>query len=207
MAQTVQSAQQMAYAQALMQNYGSQAIAYLQASAVTGKPLASMLSSLALLQQAQQQQQAVGLQQQQQQQAMASALPKRGRGSRGGSLARSRGGVNSSLKLKRLDSGELALGGRGAGRGRGSRGRRRMEGGYSSDFLYYMNEGGIRSGSTIGKFCRFPNFRIFRVFPVILSFLWFQNFLIFSLFPQFCMFPVIWIFCGFFTICTISLQN
>ena len=159
MAQTVQSAQQMAYAQALMQNYGSQAIAYLQASAVTGKPLASMLSSLALLQQAQQQQQAVGLQQQQQQQAMASALPKRGRGSRGGSLARSRGGVNSSLKLKRLDSGELALGGRGAGRGRGSRGRRRMEGGYSSDFLYYMNEGGIRSGSTIGNL--FLHFNIF----------------------------------------------
>ena len=152
MAQTVQSAQQMAYAQALMQNYGSQAIAYLQASQMTGKPLASMLSSLALLQQAQTQQTLVGQQQQQQQAlAAASALPKRGRGSRGGSLARSRGGVNSSLKLKRLDSGELSLGGRGAGRGRGSRGRRRMEGGYSSDFLYYMNEGGIRSGSTIGN--------------------------------------------------------
>ena len=170
MAQTVQSAQQMAYAQALMQNYGSQAIAYLQASQMTGKPLASMLSSLALLQQAQQQQTLVGQQQQQQQQALAaaSALPKRGRGSRGGSLARSRGGVNSSLKLKRLDSGELSLGGRGAGRGRGSRGRRRMEGGYSSDFLYYMNEGGIRSGSTIGNFLIFHEFfcicRIFRGF-------------------------------------------
>ena len=152
MAQTVQSAQQMAYAQALMQNYGSQAIAYLQASAVTGKPLASMLSSLALLQQAQQQQQLVGQQQQQQQLAAASMLPKRGRGSRGGSLARSRGGANAGgLKLKRLDSNDLSsLGGRGAGRGRGSRGRRPRDGGYSSDFLYYMNEGGIRSGSTIG---------------------------------------------------------
>ena len=104
MAQTVQSAQQMAYAQSLMQAYGSQAIAYLQASAVTGKPLASMMTSLALLQQAQQQQQS---QQQQQQQAAAAAammLPKRGRGSRGGSLARSRGGAGVGLKLKRLDS-------------------------------------------------------------------------------------------------------
>ena len=185
MAQTVQSAQQMAYAQALMQNYGSQAIAYLQASAVTGKPLASMLSSLALLQQAQQQQQAVGLQQQQQQQAMASALPKRGRGSRGGSLARSRGGVNSSLKLKRLDSGELALGGRGAGRGRGSRGRRRMEGGYSSDFLYYMNEGGIRSGSTIGNFLIFHGFFVFVVFFGGSDFFAFCHFLI-----TFCIFQI-----------------
>ena len=116
MAQSVQSAQQMALATQLLQAYGSQGMAYLQAAAVTGKPLASMLS-MAMLQQAQTQQQ-----QQQQQVAAATAammMPKRGRGSRGGSLARSRvgsgvatgsGATGSSgvggagLKLKRLDS-------------------------------------------------------------------------------------------------------
>lgn len=46
-----------------------------------------------------------------------------------------------------LFSGEFV---RGSGRGRGSRGRRRLEGSYSNEFLYYMNEGGIRSGSNIG---------------------------------------------------------
>ena len=70
--------------------------AYLQAavaaqSAAAGKPLASMLSSMALLQQAQPQQ------------AILSAVPKRGRGSRGGGL-----GLNAKrglgLKLKRLSS-------------------------------------------------------------------------------------------------------
>jgi hypothetical protein len=98
MAQTVQTAQQMALATALINAYGSQAVAYLQAAAVTGKPLASMLSSLAMLQQAQQQQQ----QQQQVSAAALAMLPKRGRGSRGGSATRQRGGVG--LKLKRLDS-------------------------------------------------------------------------------------------------------
>lgn len=141
MAQTVQSAQQLALASGLIQAFGSQAVAYLQASAVTGKPLASMLS-MAMLQQAQQQQQ--------QQAAAAAALslmPKRGRGSRGGSTGVRRGGASVGLKLKRLDSGEFV---RGSGRGRGSRGRRRLEGSYSNEFLYYMNEGGIRSGSNIG---------------------------------------------------------
>ena len=47
--------------------------------------------------------------------------------------------------------GESVPVGRGGGRGRGSRGRRRMDGPYGDpNFLYYMNEGGIRSGSTIG---------------------------------------------------------
>ena len=64
-------------------------------------------------------------------------------------MVRRGAGNNVGLKLKRLDSGEF-VGGRGVGRGRGSRGRRRLEGSYSNDFLYYMNEGGIRSGSTIG---------------------------------------------------------
>ena len=111
---------------------------YIQAASLQGKPLASMLSSLALLQQAQQQQQVNN--------ALA-MLPKRGRGSRGGAVSRSRGGAGNAttagnLKLKRLDSGEMPLTGRGAGRGRGSRGRRRLDGGaYSNDFLYYMNEG------------------------------------------------------------------
>ena len=50
MAQSVQSAQQLALASGLIQAFGSQAVAYLQASAVTGKPLASMLS-MAMLQQ------------------------------------------------------------------------------------------------------------------------------------------------------------
>lgn len=98
MAQTVQSAQQLALASGLIQAFGSQAVAYLQASAVTGKPLASMLS-MAMLQQAQQQQQ--------QQAAAAAALslmPKRGRGSRGGSTGVRRGGASVGLKLKRLDS-------------------------------------------------------------------------------------------------------
>ena len=111
---------------------------YIQAASLQGKPLASMLSSLALLQQAQQQQQVNN--------ALA-MLPKRGRGSRGGAVSRSRGGAGNAttagnLKLKRLDSGEIGPIGRGAGRGRGSRGRRRLDGGtYSNDFLYYMNEG------------------------------------------------------------------
>ena len=109
---------------------------YIQAASMQGKPLASMLSSLALLQQAQQQQQVTN--------ALA-MLPKRGRGSRGGSVSRSRGGAGNAttagnLKLKRLDSGEMPI--RGASRGRGSRGRRRLDGNtYSNDFLYYMNEG------------------------------------------------------------------
>ena len=112
---------------------------YIQAASMQGKPLASMLSSLALLQQAQQ------AQQQQQVNNALAMLPKRGRGSRGGSVSRSRGGAGNAttagnLKLKRLDSGEMPV--RGAGRGRGSRGRRRLDGGaYSNDFLYYMNEG------------------------------------------------------------------
>ena len=101
MAQSVQSAQQMALASGLISAYGSQAVAYLQAAAVTGKPLASMLS-MAMLTQAQQQQQQQQQQQLQQAAAM-SLLPKRGRGSRGGATARSgRGSVG--LKLKRLDS-------------------------------------------------------------------------------------------------------
>jgi hypothetical protein len=71
--------------------------AYLQAaaaaaqSAVAGKPLASMLSSMAMLQQVQQQQ------------AILSATPKRGRGSRGGGLGTS-GKRALGLKLKRLES-------------------------------------------------------------------------------------------------------
>ena len=111
---------------------------YIQAASMQGKPLASMLSSLALLQQAQQQQQV---------NSALAMLPKRGRGSRGGAVSRSRGGAGNAttagnLKLKRLDSGEIGPIGRGAGRGRGSRGRRRLDGGtYSNDFLYYMNEG------------------------------------------------------------------
>lgn len=102
MAQTVQSAQQMALATSLIQAYGPQAMAYLQAAAVTGKPLASMLSSLAILQQAQQQQQQAQVQQAAASAAALSMLPKRGRGSRGGSVARRGSGV--ALKLKRLDS-------------------------------------------------------------------------------------------------------
>ena len=123
--------------------YGSQAMAYLQAAAVTGKPLASMLSSLAMLSAQQQQQQ------QQQQAAALAMLPKRGRGSRGGSVSRrgTPGNNVGNLKIKRLDSGEVVRGG--GGRGRGSRGRRRLEGSYSNDFLYYMNEGGIRSGKAV----------------------------------------------------------
>ena len=152
--QSAQQAQQMAL---LLQAYGPQAMAYLQAASVTGKPLANMMSSLAMLQQAQQQQQ---------QAAAMSMLPKRGRGSRGGVGSRGgRGGANAAnLKLKRLDSSELLGGGGGrggGGRGRGVRGRRRLEGSYSNDFLYYMNEGGIRSGTAQVLNAQCGNFRIF----------------------------------------------
>eukprot|EP00094_Tigriopus_californicus_P002578 TCALIF_02490-PA protein Name:"Similar to Kmt2c Histone-lysine N-methyltransferase 2C (Mus musculus)" AED:0.04 eAED:0.11 QI:0/0.63/0.25/1/0.81/0.66/12/0/2215 len=81
-----------------------------------------------------------------------SALPKRGRGSRGGSVGRPRGSSMAN-KLKRLDSGEFPAG-RGAGRGRGSRGRRRYNASSDSatafgntDYVYYMNESGARGGS------------------------------------------------------------
>jgi len=103
----MQNAQQLAMAQQIIQaaSAGYQQ-AYLQAAAaaavqnaaqnaaqnaVAGKPLASMLSSMAMLQQVQQQQ------------AILSAVPKRGRGSRGGGLgsAAKRG---LGLKLKRLES-------------------------------------------------------------------------------------------------------
>ena len=94
-----QSAQQMALASGLLQTYGSQAVAYLQAAAVTGKPLASMLN-MAMLTAAQQQQQ----QAQAAQAAALSMMPKRGRGSRGGSTGIRRGSGNVGLKLKRLDS-------------------------------------------------------------------------------------------------------
>ena len=142
-ANALQNAQQVQQMSLMLQAYGPQAMAYLQAAAVTGN-MSSQGLALAMMQQAQQQQQ---------QAAAMSMLPKRGRGSRGGVGSRGgRGGANAAnLKLKRLDSSELLGTGRGGGgRGRGVRGRRRLEGSYSNDFLYYMNEGGIRSGSTIG---------------------------------------------------------
>ena len=59
--------------------------------------------------------------------------------------------IKLQYKFLPFIGGESIPSGRGGGRGRGSRGRRRMDGSYGDpNFLYYMNEGGIRSGSTIG---------------------------------------------------------
>ena len=91
------NAQQLAMASTILNAAAGYQQAYLQAAvaaqsaAVAGKPLASMLSSMAMLQQVQQQQ------------AILSAVPKRGRGSRGGGLGlSSKRGLG--LKLKRLES-------------------------------------------------------------------------------------------------------
>jgi len=146
-------ATQAALAQYVQQMQLSAAASAASSAATSSKPLSSMLSNMAMLQNAGGYAQAQAMMMALSGAGVSSTAPRRGRGSRGGGSPRGR---KLGLKLKRLDSGEYVPrgGGRGSrGGGTGTRGRKR-EGMYTNanDYMYYMQGAGAELASARSSF-------------------------------------------------------